>query len=556
MDLSKPRSLVCFAGLALGLTVGMVASPAWSQDALGDGRALDANTRVGGTGRNEPTRDYLAEIRFRNAIVTGNAPGGMSFRDEVGYGMSSDFRQRVGSDDLFSFRRDSFVSGLAGAGLRGTEALQYQFALTVGSEPPRNLRGSLLTSRTGGTFTPISPLPVFGGDVADSGLRQASPEEMGDVGPGMALSLRSISAFTADRSMNPAMLRMAADESGATFGVVASPLRGLASDELLGDVETRRERPGLAPDRGAGEGQEAPGTAPASGVDAALRSRLSEEYATRAGEGEAVGPGAAGAEGRVDAFQLRLDELRRMLSEGVPVSEPGVPGGIESPGTAPGTAPGALPGALPGATPLPMDGWKPLVETLKDSSGTIRVPATRSERATSYDLHLSRAREMLVAGRFFEAEQRFTMALAARPGDSIAMVGRIHAQIGAGLDLSASLNLRAFFLEHPEFVGVRYEADMLPGRDRLDIARRRLLEQMDRGEGERVVTRESALLLAYISFLLDEKISLIVGLERLGEGDAGRRDALVPLLRAVWLEDQEGSPEGGPQEGEDEPDGQ
>lgn len=516
--------------MVCGLALGLGAPLAQAQYALGDGRAGEANTQVGGTGRNEPTRDILAEIRFRNAIVTGNAPGGLSFRDEVGYGMASEFRQRVGSDDLFSFRRDSFVSGLAGTGIRGTEALQYQFALTVGSAPPRNLRGSLLTSRTGGVMSPMSGVA---GEAIDGGLRYATPEELGEVGPGMALSLRSTSAFTAGRSLNPSMLRMAADEQGATYGVIASPLRGLATDELLGDVEAlrdlkRAEEAAVAPPVGPGT-PGTPGT-PGPSVETELHDRLTEGYASRSADPQ-------GGLEPSSPFQVRLQELRRVLSEGLATAD--APEG----------------GVAPGSPAVPMEGWKPLVETLKDSTGTIRVPSTRMDRATAYDVHLTRAREMLGQGRFFEAEQRFTMALAARPGDALAMIGRVHAQIGAGLDLSASLNLRTFLLEHPEYVGARYEDDMMPGRARLDVARRRLFEQMGEADG-RGASRESALLLAYISFLLDEKITLIVGLERLGEGegDAARRDALVPLLRAVWLGDGP-EPEGAQQEGEVEPGG-
>lgn len=537
MGMSNVRAMVVASGLAIGLGT----SVSLGQYALGDGRALDANTQVGGTGINEPTRDYLAEFRFRNAIVTGNAPGGMSFRDEVGYGLSSEFRQRVGSDDLFSFRRDSFMSGLAGAGIRGTEALQYQFALTVGSAPPRNLRGSLLTSRTGGVASSVSSMAMFDGGDFDTGLRSATPEELGEIGPGMALSLRSTSAFTAGRSLNPSMLQMAADDRGATFGVIASPLRGLAMDELLGDVEARRDEAassltGLREPGEAGPTGLPAGIAPLpSAVETELHGRLSEGLASRTGGLEGADPSGSDAAGPKVPLRAQLDELRRVLNEGMSVAGE------------------AGQGVGPGGAALPMEGWKPLVETLKSSAGTIRVPSARMDRASAYDMHLSRAREMLGQGRYFEAEQRFTMALAARPGDAVAMIGRVHAQIGAGLDLSASLNLRAFLLEHPEYVGARYEADMLPGRERLDVTRRRLLEQLGQ-EDVRVATRESALLLAYVSFLLDERVSLIVGLERLDEGEAARRDALVPLLRAVWL-DEDSAPAGATQEGEGEREG-
>lgn len=529
--------------LAAGLALG--------QNALGDGRALDRNTQVGGTGTNSPTRDYLAEMRFRNALVTGNVPGGASFRGDAGYGMTFDFRDRVGSDDLFSFRRDSFTSGLAGTGIRGTEALQYQFALTVGNAPPRNLRGSLLASRTGERLdlqVPAYPMESVPGSVD---IRQATPQELNEYEPGTALSLRSISAYTAGRSLGPSMLQMVEGPQGLTEGLVASPLRGLAREELLGDSEARDGVPGdprrVDRQAGSGEGDAASGQAdgtrgmsPGMGVTADVRERLSLDYASRATDpGAAATPGAEPGAAQDNPFLGQLAALQQVLREGTLV-ETGQGAGQE----------GGESGS-PQAMSDRVSGWKDLVGTLKQGVGTVEVPPPTMDRATAYDLHVSRAKAMMEQGRFFEAEQRFTMALAARPGDAVASIGRVHAQIGAGLDLSAAVNLRAFMVEHPEFVGARYEPGLLPGEERLRVAANRLREHLDAEDGQRR-RRESALLLAYVSFHLGDRVSTILGLERLGEGEVGQRDPLTPLLRAVWLDGEdadEGERAGGPDEG-------
>jgi hypothetical protein len=541
-------AVLCVAGLALG------------QNALGDGRALDRNTIIGGTGANEPTRDYLAEFRFRNALVTGNVPGGMGFRGATGYGLEYDFRQRVGSDDLFSFRRDSFTSGLAGTGIRGTEALQYQFALTVGNAPPRNLRGSLLTSRTGDRLPAVSATaPMQVGD-GTTDLREATAEEAGRFEPGTLLSLRSISAFTADRSLGPTMLQMGEDGEGQTQGLVASPLRGLARELLLGDSESDAQAGQRQPgDQEAGEEDQAEprdrfGRLPSGRIDIAgdVRARLAEDFESRSGgvaqrregeqsdpsdaapgrEGAAGEPGPAGTDARAgmgmetgDPFMARLGELQRVLRDGLLVE---------------GGAAGET-GASEGAAQAPSErvlaeriqGWDQLVTTLKTGVGTVEVPSPKLDRASAYDLHIERAQTMMRQGQYFEAEQRFTMALATRPGDAIASIGRVHAQIGAGLDLSAAVNLRNFLIEHPEFVAARYQDGMLPTEDRLESASRRLRAQLADRDGPAPM-RESALLLAYVSFQRGDVVSLALGLERLAEGRAGQRDAIVPLLRAVW----------------------
>ena len=152
-------------GAAVLLAVCGLAMPASAQDALGDGRALD-NSLSTSTRYNAQRVDPSAEYRFRNAVATGNAPGGLSLRADVGYRSPFEFRGELGSDDLFSFRRDSLYSGLAGMGIRGTDAVQYQFALTTGSELPQNVVGTGFVSRDasrvgrqfGGGLTPESTL--------------------------------------------------------------------------------------------------------------------------------------------------------------------------------------------------------------------------------------------------------------------------------------------------------------------------------------------------------------------------------------------------------------
>src|SRR5690242_13610043 len=74
-----------------------LASPAIAQ--IGTGRALDRNLQRGSGGVNPRSNSYADELRFRNAVVTGNAPGGFSFRGDVGYRAAGEFSSRLGSDD-------------------------------------------------------------------------------------------------------------------------------------------------------------------------------------------------------------------------------------------------------------------------------------------------------------------------------------------------------------------------------------------------------------------------------------------------------------------------
>src|SRR6185295_9087936 len=134
--MTRPRSglatLIGSAGLALSLAV----SPAAAQNALGNGTALDRNLQQGSGGKNAKGRDIKAEIQFQNAIITGNAPGGKSFHGDVGYLAADEIRANLGSNDLFSYYRDSSQSVLPAIGIRGTDALRYQYSLATGEAPP------------------------------------------------------------------------------------------------------------------------------------------------------------------------------------------------------------------------------------------------------------------------------------------------------------------------------------------------------------------------------------------------------------------------------------
>src|SRR5882672_6516540 len=95
------------ASLAFG-PGAMVVVPAAAQSALGTGNALDHNLSPTSGGINSPVP--IEDFRLRNQIITGNVAGGRGFRGSVGYTAENDFRGRLGSNELFSFRADSAYS--------------------------------------------------------------------------------------------------------------------------------------------------------------------------------------------------------------------------------------------------------------------------------------------------------------------------------------------------------------------------------------------------------------------------------------------------------------
>ena len=130
--------------------------------------------------------------------------------------------------------------------------------------------------------------------------------------------------------------------------------------------------------------------------------------------------------------------------------------------------------------------------------------------------------------KYFDAETQFRRALQASPGQPLASVGLIHAQLGAGLLRSAGMNLRELLEKHPELISARYDARLLPDRERLEAVRKDL-EAMARGSAQ----SDAGLLLAYLGHQLSQSELVQYGLDL--EQVSNVRDPLVLLLRRAWL---------------------
>lgn len=496
-----------------------LAGPAWAQDALGDGRGLEAPVEVTASrDRGAAARRLNTEIQFRNAIVTGNAPGGMSFRGDVGYTAPGEFRGDLGSNDLFAFRRDTFYSGLSGYGLRGTEAVQYQFALTTGSRAPSGLLGAPIIDRAGGP----APANVPGARrVADSELfLDPLARDEGFEGS-MFGTLRSTSAYEANRGYQPALLGYRFDPDQTRYGMTASALEGI---RMLPIDEPTRPGASSRIDRSATPTRVETRIEPIVTAHDLVRDRLR-------------------APGETDEdfarFRTSLEELRRQMFMLDDASDAETPDSPDSP-LIPAPLPDETddPGADEPQVPDALRGIDPAVlERLRAAGLPIETLSRGGGGRDIYREHMTRAERFMQEGRYFDAEERYTRAMSVREGDVSARIGRAHAQIGAGLYLSAAINLRMAITDNPEIVGNKYSSALIPSGQRGD----RVMEQLaanvsawDAGGPDRLGS-ESALLLAYMGYQRGERVQVERGLDALAGSAAEGDRALVVLLRFVWL---------------------
>ena len=539
MGITKLTGLGHAAAWAAGLAVASLAhaqGTVYGPNPANASRLLEAD--LSPTRQGNYTRSSLAdELRFRNTIVTGNSPGGTAFRGDVGYSGARDFRAGLGSDSTFNFRRDSFSSGLGGVGLRGTDALQYQFAYTTGNLGLTNRRGESTNS-----LAAIRQELLQNNDSADLNRRGGWTQSAPDFG-----TLRSTGSYTSTRSLNPAIVAARQTPLG-TEEIVASPLLGLRT-QMSGqawfqkqEAERKKQNPGAA------QSTQLATPATSTAYDT-LRLRL-DQYAgpesrrpdvtptpeavtptptpttPTPGTPDATTPKPATETTPASAWERRMDDLREALDRRLGITP------RESSRTARGDA--DKPDTR--VTRAWLD--DETVAILRQGAGEVSVFIEGQPR-DFYAEHMLAGQTYMGSERYFDAEERFARALSFKPGDPTAMAARVNAELGAGMLISASLNLRELFERHPEVILLRYTGATIPSMTRQDQLVTMLRHNVAGAQRQiATATRESALLLAYLGWQRGDIAMAREGLDFI-RLDITRRadpeDNLISLLATLWL---------------------
>lgn len=553
MARTSPRNLTltitCLAGLALS-------APALAQDALGDGTALDANLEVGSGGRNPDAVDFRRELAFRNAIVTGNVPGGFAFRGDVGYSAANDFRGSTAADDIFAFQRDAFFSGLATRGINGISAIQTSLAYGVTGQSS-SLVGDVIINRPG----------------AGTSVENLATQQRFDIFASIDGSLRAPSSITLSELQRPTFLNVQQDQSGRSVGYIgASDLMGVralppenamfgareaATEDAM--LERLRQDPTLSTPVEDDDEDEAPG------IQLPTHSELlrslgvplgTEDLITDPNEDEQEGANE-GAGGLPDPLSSDpLAPVRRVLQEEEWRANPFnrvISDGDNGQGN-PFADP--LPDAGEGeegadeSVPTPAHTFEQRVqEAIEAAEAVLGRPVVLDDLRAGLDdpvftRHMDTGMEQLQEGRWFDAEEHFAAALQLAPGDPIAAIGRLHAQIGAGMFLSAGANLRRLYTAYPELMAARVPARFLPEGERLEKIRALLRLRMGQFNA---MNDDAAALLAYLGIQTGNQTDVEEGLARYRElsidPETGEPDVLSRLLEGAWLHasDQEES---------------
>lgn len=570
---NRTNQLTSVIGL-LGLAAAAgLAATASAQNALGDGRGLTRDTRTHPqVDRPKGGRDFAAEVKFRNSIVTGGAPGGLSFRGGAPYSSPDRFRGSTAGDDLYTFRRDSFYSGLAGQGIRGTEALQYQFAMTTGSAVPRSVVGSLGVPRVG-----------------ESGVTIARDTRPRDEVAG-ADWIRSTASYSSSRALRPTALGERPDPTDERkyYRLMSSPLLGLrvqkltipskASSPAFPNTPTGAEAARNVPDsakpidnsvsnavdrpkpdystaydaltdklrtwKKPGEESSTPRPAPATQLTNPATNPVTNPV-TNPATNPATNPTTDPAAARVEPWEYRIEALRRHLL-GLPPRE------LEDKEKDKLTEDDAV-------SQLNPQTLKMIRDSKMNVPKLLEVPDARASLPI-YARAMAGGQQALAEKRYFDAEDRFSRALAARPRDPSAQAGRLHSQLGAGMYLSASVNLRELLVISPETAVSTYDPALLPEPARMSeiitTLRSRLKgTQYADALAMSLGVRDVGFMLAYIGFHANDQAAVREGLAAVESLPADNDDdklagRIERYLRAVWLDDMPTemppAPEGAP----------
>ncbi|HVZ94288.1 MAG TPA: hypothetical protein VG797_07250 [Phycisphaerales bacterium] len=589
----NPWLLVVLAGASVA------PSAAHGQNALGDGRTLDRNLRRDSGGFNDPAKNWRAEADFRNAIVTGNVAGGASFRGNVGYTAPNDFRGQAGTNDLFQFQRDAVSSALALNNVRGLNGLKVTFDQTIYGQTA-GIGGEMIVNRPAiaagarSIADPASATTTH--DLADRfGMLKGSLRSVAEYYSQLATqpSVIGFPSKTESGELPPLLTASnlqgikALKQTNSAFGV---------DEKLAGQFSLS---PTVKQQQEAEKAQEAERKARTPFDNFVESARVKTETLFQPLDDGRLEPGRVEGD-RPNATPRPVDPDAKVVTPAVPETEKGEkPKSDTPPLLPPGVAPkepepepktvfdrimddarkqfGRAPETPEEKkhrelfNPEPKEKSRSLLDPQpereetgkdkkdKDGKGAkeasteedsmariirllktdrVNVDTLKTDSGNSaYDRHMREGEASLASGAYFDAEERFTAAIAVRPGDAMAAAGRVHSQIGAGLYVSAALNLRNLYRAYPEMLFAQFDAKLLPSGERLEKVRAQLRERM---KPEELMARDAGLLLAYLGVQTGNKADVADALKRLDEIDEAFKEVSVDpvdaTLRRAWVQ--------------------
>jgi hypothetical protein len=531
------------------------------------GRVLDANPQVGAGGSNHPVPGY-APINGNN-IITGNTTGLSYFHDRIPYSDPYAFQESLPSSSLNNFERQSApLDYTSGQGVTQrpyynpssqTAGLAYNGQLAVavptgnGFDSKFSLNGASSVASSGHQYVPpkvealgnpLQPLPLGVQAPAYNFESLASP---GDFNEGR------LSALYASQPQNPAgnddvdrytnkVQRAGAGNSDQNQINGKNGKSGQASngDDAASDaknaVDNNDQRISERVHGGAGQQALDQQISPNGGVGrknirppADLYQQLMDQLAANQAKLKTV-PAADGSKTTPGAnTPAAIDPL---TGQPVKVKNNGL-GGAGTPGSDEGyqsTDP-AAPNYRPASMMHQQTGADMQSTATLQSGRAIPPLATLAGLSHSaFDEAMARGEKQLRAGNFLRAADTYQAALQINPDNALALVGRAHAELGAGLVESAAYDLKFLWQRKPQLIAVHYDLGAFLPKKRLDYLKNDLNDLSKQG------IPAASLLLAYVDYQQGETRDLISTLQYWRQRQA---DPWQDVLQKAWIDNND-----------------
>lgn len=592
------RAAAIAAVAALWLATG--ASTANAQYRIENGRALDANKRIGDDGRNDLSSAYRSEIRATpNQIVTGNVAGLYGFRGNVGYREASEFRGSIASrqSDLFVRRSSGGYSGYGGSSTGGNYPTAFYSKSRVSEPPPNYMReafglGSYVpnpnASRSTNSYGPVDSVVRY-----DATSSRGYFDQVGSLPPPSNLVLPapagssdgsyiSATPLTGIQQYKPGQ-PLSNDQSFAGQNNIPRTANGVRlndtqirqmQDELRSSTPGARQFGSQQSSDNTNDSGNAPNANGATPIGKPIGSPLgqpkdatataqqstrylfnlppeeqSAQYAKMRQQLTTVNQDKSKSD--EEAFrQYQQAKKKGTLDTTLKPGAPGTPG-AQDPNAAPSGQPGApgadQPGARPGLLPEPRSGDKGKADAgAADSKASPpRIPIKVDSLAsgiTGKGLSelMSDAEAKMQDGKFAAAIDRYESAGQVAPNNPLIALGRANAELGAGYYSRAEAHLRqAFGGDHALLMG-QYNLQKFMGEDRLRYLTKDLKDIANREKTE----SRPVFLLAYVAYNTGNE-RMAAGYLDLAQKRGDAKDPIYPLVRKLWnLPEVAAAPEG------------
>lgn len=573
--------------LAAAVSVTLAGSALAQYRVGNDGRALDANNRIGSGGANTggvSNSGANAYGGLGNNIIYGNVTRGLEFRGDVPYGDPRAFRGTTAGGLSDRFIRSSSGAGFGGVSQNNAQVAQQFYGESRAVAPPAGtvqqgigtsgyVPAPTLTRQPGdfrlgdviGTSTTILPQPgqlVLPGPVDPNtqtssvitasplyGVRQWNLGNEADqtflnnnMGEG-TISASRLDPVTLQRLRDELAQPVPTDQPEATEGGQDGGRTQGSNGPVVAPFESPQNSPlsaNAALQSGAGGSPNAINGNLATGAGVKQRllvspERQSKQYAElskRLQQYRVVQEMGDASASREYNRQLRLKQEQEAKAG----KKPGEV--IATPPAAGGPGPGVQPDPMkpPTVAPAPTEQVQ-IPDMPADLTPTpsnlprpvqIRSLAEGVEAKGLADL-LKQAEDYMKAGKYNSALEQYDLAEQVAANNPLILLGKANVELGQSYYTRAETHLRQAFMQDQALLMGQYDLRALIGAERLEY----LVKDLKEVAKQETRQARPVFLLAYIAYNTGNERMAAAYLD-LAEKRAGANDPLYPLIRKHW----------------------